>query len=106
MCDGCYKQLLAELFIPADKIERFIENGVCGRDLIDCSDDDLKGPDLQLTAFQVKKLRRELHKTMNLQLIIDDSAGLDGHGSEEGAGVGFGHDTRKFTAGPLVERQV
>ena len=107
MCDGCYKQLLAELFIPADKIERFIENGVCGRDLIDCSDDDLKGPDLQLTAFQVKKLRRELHKIMSLpQLIIDDSAGLDGHGREEGAGVGFLHDTRRFTAGPLVERQV
>lgn len=27
-------QLLAELYIPAEKIERFLQNGVCGRDLL------------------------------------------------------------------------
>jgi len=48
-----FLQLLAELFIPADKIERFIQNGVSGRDLLDFSDEDLKGSDLQLTAIQV-----------------------------------------------------
>eukprot|EP00961_Rhodomonas_salina_P274905 3713736-Rhodomonas_salina.1 len=36
-----------------DKIERFIANGVSGKDLLDFSDEDLKGEDLQLTAIQV-----------------------------------------------------
>jgi len=58
-------QLLAKLFIPQDKIERFIANGVSGKDLLDFSDEDLKGEDLQLTAIQVKKLRKELHKLLN-----------------------------------------
>ena len=79
---GCrwWAQLLAELFIPADKIERFIENGVCGRDLLDFSDEDLKGSDLQLTAIQVKKLRRELQKlTAPPPLVSEDGGvGVDG----------------------------
>jgi hypothetical protein len=55
-------QLLAKLFIPQEKIESFMKNGVCGKDLLDFTDEDLKGEDLQLTAIQVKKLRKEIEK--------------------------------------------
>ena len=55
-------QLLAKLFIPQEKIEAFMKNGVCGKDLLDFTDEDLKGEDLQLTAIQVKKLRKEIEK--------------------------------------------
>jgi hypothetical protein len=55
-------QLLAKLFIPQEKIEFFMKNGVCGKDLLEFSDEDLKGEDLQLTAIQVKKLRKEIEK--------------------------------------------
>jgi hypothetical protein len=51
-----------------------------GRDLLDFSDDDLKGPDLQLTAIQVKKLRREVQKLMAPpQHTRDDGSALDAH---------------------------
>mmetsp|Transcript_49809 Transcript_49809/g.131076 ORF Transcript_49809/g.131076 Transcript_49809/m.131076 type:complete len:487 (+) Transcript_49809:75-1535(+) len=55
-------QLLAKLFIPQDKIESFMRNGVSGKDLLDFTDEDLKGEDLQLTGIQVKKLRKEIEK--------------------------------------------
>lgn len=46
-------QLLAKLYIPQEKIDCFMSNGVCGKDLLDFTDEDLKGEDLQLTAIQV-----------------------------------------------------
>jgi hypothetical protein len=86
-------QLLADLFIPADKIEKFIENGVCGKDLLDFSDEDLKGDDLQLTAIQVKKLRRELQKLLAPPQLMgeDGSVGMEGHDGQGGGGsIGMG----------------
>jgi hypothetical protein len=83
-------QLLAELFIPQEKIERFMDNGVCGRDLLDFSDDDLKGSDLALTAIQVKKLRRELQKLLAPPRMLSDdtAAGMDdGSGGQGGMGA-------------------
>ena len=51
-------QLLARLFIPPDKVERFAHNGVSGKDLLAFSDEDFKGDDLGLSAIQARALPR------------------------------------------------
>ena len=101
-------QLLAELFIPADKIERFMENGVCGRDLLDFSDDDLKGSDLQLTAIQVKKLRRELQHLLAPPPMLggDEGAGMDGHDVASGQGLNMSLSHSDMLAGARMDGTV